>query len=132
MRKLRLQFSLVMISAIASIVGADLQAAAQTAADQLYDMEKFEQDVYAPEGADTPQVAGQKKVRACIGEKRCPVAVQSMFPCGYTEKRAGRELCTIHTGDGNTKVLDHMIDHQGTHGGHQCGYSWFLVTCLLP
>jgi hypothetical protein len=71
-------------------------------------------------------------IRACIGEKVCPVPVASMFPCGYTEQAAANSLCTVYKPDGSTQILNHTIQHQGTHEGDHCGYDWFLVNCFTP
>lgn len=99
----------------------------------LYTASKFESDTtandYVPPFAP---LAGTKDTRGCIGEKVCPVSANAMFPCGYTEERAGNEICTVYKGDGKKVILDHSLVHQGTHEGNACGYSWFLVTCYLP
>jgi hypothetical protein len=71
-------------------------------------------------------------VRACIGEKICPVNVQAMFPCGSTEQGASNNICTIYVGDGRKVISPYRIVHQGDHEGNHCGYAWFLVTCFDP
>jgi hypothetical protein len=126
-----LKMSLTAPIAILVVLASALPASSQ-AAGSLYESDKFEADNYPPEGNASPLVDQRKITRACIGEKNCPVAVQSMFPCGYTEIRAGAELCTVYKGGGTKVVLDYTIEHQGTHEGNKCGYSWFLVTCYLP
>lgn len=115
------------------ILSGFLTSTSSALAQDLYTSSEFKDDTYANDFVPPfAPLAGTKDVRACIGEKNCPVSVNAMFPCGYTEERAGNEICTIYKGDGTKKVLDHSIVHQGTHGGNKCGYSWFQVTCYLP
>ncbi|MEJ0013388.1 MAG: hypothetical protein WDM94_12350 [Bauldia sp.] len=104
---------------------------AVASADDLYSAKKFTSTSQTKEGyfVDAAPIPGQRAIRACIGDKVCPVAVAAMFPCGYTELQVATEVCTLYKADGSTAVLDHSIVHQGTHAGNKCGYDWFLVTC---
>ena len=103
---------------------------ANSSSPDLYSADKFGPDNYSNEYRHSYPLSIGSPTRACIGEKMCPVAVDSMFPCGYTEARAANELCTLYKFDGTKFIMDHTISHQGEHEGHQCGYDWFSVTCV--
>jgi len=73
--------------------------------------------------------AQQQNTRVCIGRGNCPAAVQAMRDCGSSIEQIAEEICTVRSGGGQTRVLEHNFVLEGTKGGGKCGFSRYTVSC---
>jgi hypothetical protein len=76
------------------------------------------------------QAMADTRHRICVGEKTCPVTVESLYPCYTSIESIGNQICAVHLPDGTTKVFPWSWQYQDQHGGNRCGYFWGIITCL--
>jgi hypothetical protein len=83
-----------------------------------------------PRPLELPRPPELLRTRFCIGSGNCPVLAQVMKNCGSDANQIAQEICTIHRAEGESRVLDYQLLHEGTRDGGRCGYNWYTVVCL--